>query len=140
MQTTSKGEPLFKAISNLVDATELAHNNLSKKIESATAQGSEVSRDKLAELRLQTQELDVTSVILKRTREEVNHRGLAQQHHLSLTRLQFVECLVCLLTGSCSHGDHVSPPSLFRISGSDVLTVASSSFMVMRVVNPPRRR
>jgi len=111
VRNSSKGDALSNAISNLVDATELVHYNLSKAIKSATAQGSEVSRDKLAELRLQTQELDVTSVILKRTREEVNHRGLAQEHHLSLTRLQYVECLVCLLTGSCSHGDHVSPPA-----------------------------
>lgn len=110
MQNLSKGESLFEAISNLVDATEFAHNNLSKKIESATAQGSEVSRARLAELHLQMQELNVTSVILKRTRKEVNHRGLAQQHQLSLTKLQYVECLVCLLTGSCSYGDHVSPP------------------------------
>jgi len=111
MQKFPKGESLFEAISNLIDATELAHSSLSKEIKSDTAQGSEVSRDRLAELHLQLQELDVTSVILKRTREEVNHRGLAQEHHLSLTRLQYVECLVCLLTGSCSHGDHVSPPA-----------------------------
>lgn len=95
--SAQKSDALSNAISNLVDATELAHDILSKKVESATTQGNEVTPDDLASLRLKLQELDLTSLIFKRSHEGADHAETAHSHRLRLTKAQYAQCLTHLL-------------------------------------------
>jgi len=115
LSSGSKGDALSKAISNLVNATELAHNILSKNVESAAVQGSHVSPNRLADLRLQLQELDVAFLILERSHEGAEHPRLGQEYRLAFTQAQCVQCLTHLLrvaygTEDVSHSLQVSFP------------------------------
>ncbi|GAA5822569.1 hypothetical protein JCM5353_005484 [Sporobolomyces roseus] len=87
------GVRLSEAISNLVNATRLTHNELSKEVEAGAAPDS-----RLANLHVQMQELDVMSLILKHQQEGGAHLGgVVRRHHLTLTQAEYVQCLTRLL-------------------------------------------